>query len=124
MSSDRSCTDVSETVKSDSERNSSDLDEVFSNDEDGRSKKPYANQPERGCKVGDLKDEIQLQNCRPEVFSTVNGSVVSNIEDVKKPTSWKADVMSNEVSMNKIRMDCADILIDKNANQWKATTLV
>ena len=122
--SNRSCTDVSHAVKSDSERSSQDLDEVFSTDRSDRTKVSYSSpsKTENGglhCKV-DSEDEVQC--FMSEGYPRVKNAMMTN---EAKSESFGAKLINNGVGMNEMsKNDFKQRLIDQNANPWKATTLV
>ena len=109
---------MSEADKSNSERTSSDLEEVFSVEESDRTKPSYTKPintelNQSGC-LGDLKDEVEPF---PPIKST---TMVNGV----KTGSFNDGLVNGRDTVNKIGKDFKQKLIDKNANQWKATTLV
>ena len=128
ISSDKSGTDISETVKSDSERNSSDFDEVFSADESSQGKTTY-NSPRRDensrvdCMEG-CKNDMELVSLDSKANPHAGGDGTKATNGVKS-RKLEAELKNNEVRTKQIgKKDFKGSLIDQNANQWKATTLV
>ena len=118
ISTVKSCTDVSEADKSNSERTSSDLEEVFSVEESDRTKpsytKPINTELNQSGRLGDLKDVVEPF---PPIKST---TMVNGV----KTGSFNDSLVNGRDTVDKIGKDFKQKLIDKNANQWKATTLV
>ena len=119
-----SCTDVSQTLKSDSERFSQDLDKVFSTYRSDRTETSYSSpsKTENGGLhlMGGSKDEVEC--FRSEGYPRVKNAVMTN---EAKSESFGAKLVNNAIGMNEInKNDFKQRLIDQNANPWKATTLV
>jgi len=118
ISTVKSCTNVSEADKSNFERTSSDLDEVISDEESDRTKesytKPIKTELNGSHCLGDAKDEVE------PLYPLKNTSMVNGV----KTGSFNDGLVNGKDTVNKIGKDFKQNLIDKNANQWKATTLV
>lgn len=125
LSSNKSCTDASETVKSDSERTSSDLEDVFPHgDSDQQTYSKETGCLENGYN-GNVNDANKFDTLRAEEKLLINSvGVFDKGVGVSKSDAWKNNATRKNITLERVKKDYAENLIDKNANQWKATTLV